>query len=119
MPERRIGDDGHAMPFAPRDHGVLDRAFLQMIEHLIAGDLPLACDGKQLVEIVLIEIADAPGTDLSRRDEFVERRDRFLERIGAAPVQQIAVEVIGTEPFQRSLAGRDGAASRGVARQYF
>ena len=40
--ERRIGDDGDAVPLAPRDHRVLDRALLQMIEHLVAGDLALA-----------------------------------------------------------------------------
>ena len=65
MAERRIGDDGDAMPLAPRDHRVLDRAFLQMIEHLVAGDLALARDIEQFVEIVGVEIADAPGADLS------------------------------------------------------
>ncbi len=37
--ERRIGHDGDAMLFAPRDHRVLDGALLQMVEHLVAGDL--------------------------------------------------------------------------------
>ena len=58
--ERRIGNDGDAMLLAPRDHGVLDRAFLQMIEHLVAGDLALARHRVQIIEIVDIEIADAP-----------------------------------------------------------
>ena len=52
MAERRIGDDGDAVLLAPRDHRVLDRALLQMIEHLVAGDLALARDIEQFVEIV-------------------------------------------------------------------
>src|SRR5207302_5871795 len=58
--ERRIGDDRDAVALAPRDHAMLDRAFLQMIEHLIAGDLAPARDREQFVEIVGVEIADAP-----------------------------------------------------------
>ena len=118
MAERRIGDDGNAVLLAPRDHRVLDRAFLQMIEHLVAGDLALARDRQQFVEIVGVEIADAPGADFSGSDQFVERRHRLLERIGAAPVQQIAIELVGLQPLQRTLAGGDGAAPRGVARQH-
>ena len=52
MSERRIGDDGDTVSFAPRDHRVLDRALLQMIEHLVAGDLALARDIEQFVEII-------------------------------------------------------------------
>ena len=58
--ERRIGDDRDAVLLAPRDHRVLDGALLQMIEHLVAGDLALAGDRQQFVEIVGVEIADAP-----------------------------------------------------------
>ena len=77
--ERRVGDDGDAMPLAPRDHRVLDRTFLQMIEHLIAGDAAIAGDIAQFVEIVGIEIAHAPGADFSGRDQFVERRDGVFQ----------------------------------------
>ena len=40
--ERRIGHHRSAVLPAPRNHRVLDRALLQMIEHLVAGDLALA-----------------------------------------------------------------------------
>ncbi|MGX1320954.1 hypothetical protein AB7M17_004407 [Bradyrhizobium sp. USDA 377] len=40
--ERRIGDDSNAVLLAPRDHRMLDGAFLEMIEHLIAGDASFA-----------------------------------------------------------------------------
>ena len=52
MSERRIGDDGDTVLLAPRDDRVLDRALLQMVEHLVAGDLALARDIEQFVEIV-------------------------------------------------------------------
>ena len=60
---------------------MLDRAFLQMIEHLVAGDLALAGDRQHLVEIVGIEIADAPAADFAGADQLLERRDRFRQRI--------------------------------------
>ena len=34
-------------------------------------------------------------------------------------MQQIAIEIIGLQALQRTLAGGDGAAARGVARQHF
>ena len=58
--ERRIGDHRDAVLLAPRNHRVLDRALLQVIQHLIAGDLALAGNRQHLVEIVGVEIADAP-----------------------------------------------------------
>ena len=63
--ERRIGDHRDAVLLAPRDHRMLDRAFLQMIEHLVAGDPAFAGDRLQFIEIVAVEIADAPASDLS------------------------------------------------------
>ena len=60
--EWRIGDDRNAVLFAPRNHGVLDRALLEMIEHLIA-DNALTVRGLHpidFLEIVGVEIADAP-----------------------------------------------------------
>ncbi len=37
--ERAVGDHRHTVLFAPRNDRVLDRTFLQMIEHLITGNL--------------------------------------------------------------------------------
>lgn len=116
--EWRIGDHGDTMPFAPRDHRVLNRAFLQMIEHLIAGDAVFAGGVEDLVEIIGIEIGDAPGFDLAGLHQFLECGDGVLQRIRAAPMQQIAVEPIGFQPLQRALTGGDGSAARGVARQH-
>src|SRR6202044_1954448 len=63
--ERRIGDHRDAVLPAPWDHRMLDGAFLQMIEHLVAGDLALAGHRQQLTEITAIEIADAPTADFA------------------------------------------------------
>src|ERR1700693_4772517 len=38
MTERAIGDYGYAVLLAPRDHCVLNRALLQVIENLVARD---------------------------------------------------------------------------------
>ena len=48
------------MLLAPWEHRVFDRAFLQVIEHLVAGDTALAGDRQHLFEVVGVEIADAP-----------------------------------------------------------
>src|SRR6202035_5173009 len=61
MTERRIGDHGRAVQLAPWDHRMLDRALLQMVEHLVAGDLAPAGNRQHLVEVAGVEIADAPG----------------------------------------------------------
>ena len=39
---------------------MFDGAFAQMIEHLIAGNAPRTGNGERLIEIVRVEIADAP-----------------------------------------------------------
>ena len=74
MPERRIRNHGHTVPLAPWDDRVLNRALLQMVEHLVAGDPAFSCQCAYLLEIVDIEITDAPGTDFSGTDQFLESR---------------------------------------------
>ena len=106
MAERRIGDDGDTVLLAPRDHRVLDGAFLQMIEHLVTGDLALARDIEQFVEIVAIEIADAPRTDLP----------------GSAPVRRMPPPSPRTDRSRASAADsnrddRSSAASANARRR--
>src|SRR6476661_5721560 len=48
--ERRVCDDSDATLLAPRDHRMLDRALLEMIEHLIARDAAFAGDVENFVE---------------------------------------------------------------------
>ena len=100
MTERRIGDHGDAVLRAPRNHGVLDRALLQMVEYLVTGDLALAGDRQQFVKIVGIEIADAPAADFPGAGQFLERGDGFIKRIRTAPMQQVTIEPVGVQPRQ-------------------
>ena len=106
------------MLFAPWNDAVLDGAFLQMIQHLVAGDRALVRDLCHSGKIVGVEIADAPGADLAGGFQFLEGGDRLDERRLAAPVQQIAIEVVGAETLQRTLARLDGAPLRSVAWQH-
>ena len=106
------------MLFAPWNDAVLDGAFLQVIQYLVAGDRALVGNLRYSGEIVGVEIADTPGSDLAGGFEFLEGRDRIDERRLAAPVQQIAIEVVGAETLQRTLARLDGAPLRSIAWQH-
>jgi hypothetical protein len=75
-----------------------------MVEHLVAGHAP--GDGLGLVEVVDIEIADAPRADFSGLLQGREGGDGLGERMRAAPVQEVAVEPVGAQPRQRALARR-------------
>ena len=56
--QRRVGDDRSAMCLAPRQDGMFDGAFAQVVEHLVAGGR--TADGGDFLEIVDVKIADAP-----------------------------------------------------------
>jgi hypothetical protein len=44
-------------------------------------------------------------------------RNGLLERMPAAPVEQIAIEAFGTEPSERLFAGCNGPATRRILRE--
>ena len=50
--------------------------------------------------------------------QLLEGGDRLLERMAAAPVQEVAVEPVGLQPLERPLAGGDRSVARGVLRQH-
>ena len=81
--KRAIGDHGDAVVLAPRDHRMLDRPLTQMVEHLIAGWMACPRNPLDFVEIVHIEIADAPRQDLSVGAKPLEGGDRILKRVRA------------------------------------
>lgn len=60
MTERTISHYRDVMPFAPGDHGMLNGAFLHVLQHLVTSGTRLAGDGFELPEIRLIEVADPP-----------------------------------------------------------
>ncbi len=58
---------------------MLDRALPQMVEHLIASGLVGAGDLAEFVEIVHVEIADAPRQDLAVGAQPLEGGDRIAQ----------------------------------------
>ena len=60
----------------------------------------LAGDRERLVEVVRVEVADPPRENLALPPQLLEGRDRRLERMAAAPVQEIAVEPVGLQPLE-------------------
>src|SRR5438045_5877394 len=73
--EWRVSHHRDAVLLAPRKHGVLDRALVQVIQHLVAGDLARARHRRDFIEIARIEIADAPTADFPGADQVLEGRD--------------------------------------------
>src|SRR6267142_3663829 len=79
--ERAVGDHGDAMPLAPPEHGVLDRALFQVVQDLIARERALAGDRAGLIEIGRVEVAHAPREDLSLALKLLERGERVFQRV--------------------------------------
>ena len=57
--EGAIADDGHVPLLTPRDHGVLDRPLLEVVEDLITGDVAVTGDRPRLFEVGHVEVAHA------------------------------------------------------------
>ena len=75
-------------------------AFLQVIEHLIAGDGPLAGNLHSIFEIRHIEIAHAIGKYLALVAKPLEGRKRVFQRMRAPPVQEKAIQPVGLEALE-------------------
>src|SRR5271166_2535355 len=112
MTEGAVRDHGGAVGFPPRYDGMLDRPFAQMVKNLIAGRMARAGDPADGVEIGRVEVAHAPRQDLALAPKLLEGGDRVLQRVGAAPVQEITVQAIGPEARQRPFARRHGSVAR-------
>ena len=105
MAERAVGDHRRLVLLAPGDNRVLDTPLEQMIEHLVAGDRPSPARFSASSRSLGVEIADPPTEDLAFAPQLVEGCDRLRQRVRAAPMQQVAVEMIGAQPGERALAG--------------
>src|SRR3981081_1621471 len=86
MTERGVADDGDAVALAPGDNGMFAGALLQILNVLVAGEI-LRRDRPRLVEVGDIEVAHAPGQDVSGAPQLFECRDRVLPGLWAAPLQ--------------------------------
>ena len=97
MPKGAVRDHGDAVRFAPRQHPGFDGSLLQMVEDLVAGHEADVDDLPHVLEILHVEVADAPRQHLFLRAKLFEGVDRLFQRIRASPMQEIAVEVVGLE----------------------
>ena len=69
-------------------------------------------DAFQLFHVVGIEVADAPMANLAVPPQGLEAGNRFLQRYGTSPMQQIQIEVIGAEAREACRTGAGNAVSR-------
>src|SRR6201994_4780542 len=102
--ERAAGRHRNAVLLAPGNNGMLDGTSPQIVKDLIAGKRYIIVDRSQILEILHVEVADAPGQYLAGAPQNFEGRDSLLQRMGPAPMQKITVEMIGAEPGQRPFA---------------
>src|SRR5262249_59839948 len=105
--ERTVADDRDAVSLAPRDYGMLDRALVQVVEDLVADRAAVAGQAPCFLEVGDVEVADTPGQDLACAPQLLECRDRVLEGMPPAPVQEVRVQPIGSETSERPLARLD------------
>jgi len=110
VPERAIADHGDVVHLTPGEHGVLDGARLQMVEDLIADQTTISSNVPDLFKVRHIEVTDAPGEDLTLMLQLLEGRDRLLQRVLAAPVQQVSIQPVGFQARERLLTGHLGPA---------
>jgi len=112
--EGAVAHDGHLVLHAPGKDLRLDVPRAQVVQHLVARDAPRAGDGQGLLQVVHVEVAQAPAPDLPLPDQLLERGEGVLQRVLSRPVQEVAVQVVRPQPPQARLAGLHRAATAGV-----
>src|SRR5690606_2054627 len=100
LAERAVAHDGDALVVAERHHRMLDGAFGEVMHYLVAADRGHPSYVHELPELHLIEVADAPVSYLAGAYQRLETGDRFGRRVRRQPVQQVDVQVIGTQALQ-------------------
>src|SRR5437667_1432139 len=116
--ERAVAHHGDAARNAPRDHRVLDRALIEVVEYLVARDALGPGERGRALQLLDAEVADAPGADLPLAPEPREGRDGFRQRVATRPVEEVAVEAIGAEAAEARLARARHPRTRGVLGQH-
>ena len=76
---------GDVVALAPRQQIVLDAAANEIVEHLVRCHLLAAGKSDQFLQVVDVEIADAPMPNLARPNQRVERIEVSFS--GTAPRQ--------------------------------
>ena len=97
MTKRTIGDYGDIVFLTPGNDRMLDRTFLQMVKNLIASEVALARDLNHRFKFTHIEVAYTPGRDFSGLLQLLEGRDGFPQRVTTRPVQEVAIQTVGSQ----------------------
>src|SRR6516225_4588834 len=110
--ERRIGHHRHAVPLAPGQQALFNAPIAEIVRDLISRAAIAVRNTKQVFHVADFEVGDAPGPNLSCRAQIFKSRDDAGEIADSiAPVQEIEVEVVGTEAREACRAStRDAVA---------
>src|SRR5690242_5071066 len=84
--ERAVGDQGNLTGPAPGQDGVFGGALLQMVEDLVANQLPWTCELLPLTQVRIIEVAHTPGENLAAGLQDLESPQGLFEGNAATPV---------------------------------
>src|SRR5690242_659573 len=109
MSDWRIRHDDDAALAAPRQKVPLNSAMLQIVENLVGHDLVTARQCERFLNIVDVKVAHAIIENFSGASQCLKRFNRFNQGNGAAPMQQITIEIVRLQTAEASFASLDRA----------
>ena len=92
--KRAVAHQGHLLADAPGKHLGFHVARLQVVEDLVAGDAPGTGDAQRLLEVLDVEIAEAPASNFSGLHQRLEGGHGVLQGVGARPMEQVTVQAV-------------------------
>ncbi|CAI8795829.1 hypothetical protein EMIT0196P_20331 [Pseudomonas chlororaphis] len=110
--DRAVSHERQALLLRGGQQVEFDAAFLDVVQHLVGG----AGRARQFLEVVEVEIGNAPAADLAVFAQALEGFHRFFKRVLATPVQQVQIDIVGPQAPQAAVAGLGNAFAAGVVR---
>ena len=86
-----------------------DASAREIVEDLVGLHVLPSTQRPQLLHVCNVEVADAVVADFAGLVQRDERFQRLRKRHVAAPVQQVQIQLIGSQAPQAPLAGEGGA----------
>jgi hypothetical protein len=111
-----VGHQRHSACRHPRDQLEFRAAPRDVVEHLVGRAVLSTGHLEQFLHVLDVEVAHAPVADLPRAPKLLEAGDRFLQRHGPAPVQEVKVEPVRPEALETALAGLHDAPAACIVR---
>jgi hypothetical protein len=108
------------MLLAPWQQVMFIAAVAEVVKHLVSRAAIALWNPEQIFHIADGEVGHPPRTNLSRRAQIL-KRCHDAGQVGdlISPVQQIEVEMIGTETGKACVAGPRHAVACDMSRQHF